>query len=208
MREVTAEVIAASRFDLVPLRTEHAVEMARVLADPQLYAFTGGTPPTVTELRNRYEHWNAGSPDPAAAWCNWAIKLRSGGSLAGWVQATISARPSSPVAEVAWVVSTPWQGQGIATEAARAVVGWLRRQSVRTVIAHIHPDHHASAAVARAIGLEPTDDWQDGEVRWAGQLIDSGSVNRRLCSSDLPPCREKPVDSDPQAFRQASRAVL
>lgn len=116
--------------------------------------------------------------------------------------------PTLPVAEVAWVVGTPWQGQGFAAEAARALVGWLRWQSVRTVIAHIHPDHHASAAVARAIGLEPTDDWQDGEVRWAGQLIDSGLVKRRLCSSDFPPCREKPVDSDLQDFRQASRAAL
>jgi RimJ/RimL family protein N-acetyltransferase len=59
------------------------------------------------------------------------------------------------VAEIAWVVGTPWQGQGIATEAARALVAWLRNRSVRTVIAHIHPRHHASAAVAAAAGLTP-----------------------------------------------------
>ncbi len=166
MRDVTVEVIAADRLELVPLGTEHAVEMARVLADPQLYSFTGGSPPTAAELQDRYERWSAGSPDPATAWCNWAIRLRAGGFLAGWMQATISTSSGSPVAEVAWVVGTPWQGQGIATEAARALVGWLRRQLVRTVIAHIHPDHHASATIARSIGLEPTDHRQDGEVRW------------------------------------------
>lgn len=42
----------------------------------------------------------------------------------------------------------------------------LRGQGVRTVTAHIHPAHLASAAVARAAGLAPTDEWQDGEIRW------------------------------------------
>jgi RimJ/RimL family protein N-acetyltransferase len=70
------------------------------------------------------------------------------------------------MAEVAWVVGTPWQGQGIATEAARALVDWLGQQSVPAVIAHIHPDHQASAAVAAAAGLTPTDERHDGEIRW------------------------------------------
>jgi len=47
------------------------------------------------------------------------------------------------------VVGTRWQGQGIATEAARALISWLGTQSVNTVIAHIHPRHQASA-VSRA----------------------------------------------------------
>jgi RimJ/RimL family protein N-acetyltransferase len=71
-----------------------------------------------------------------------------------------------PAAEVAWVVGTPWQGQGIATEAARALVAWLGQQSIKTVIAHIHPGHQASAAVAAAAGLTPTGQLQDGEMRW------------------------------------------
>ena len=63
-------------------------------------------------------------------------------------------------------MTTPWQRQGIATEAAQALVTWLDHQSVRTITAHIHPDHHASAAVATAAGLTPTDDHHDGERRW------------------------------------------
>ncbi|HEX3921652.1 MAG TPA: GNAT family N-acetyltransferase [Streptosporangiaceae bacterium] len=69
-------------------------------------------------------------------------------------------------AEVAWVLGTPWQGRGIATEAARALVAWLGRQRVATVIAHIHPGHAASAAVSAAAGLDPTSQWHEGEVRW------------------------------------------
>ena len=86
--------------------------------------------------------------------------------LAGTVQATISGTSGQRTAEVAWIMGARWQGQGLATEAARALAGWLRRHSIDTVIAHIHPTHHASAAVATAAGLTPTDQWHDGERRW------------------------------------------
>lgn len=165
MSAITAEPIPARRLTLVPLSAGHADEMAAVLADPELYTFTGGSPPTRQELRARYERWIAGSPDPDVSWCNWVIRLRGPGCLAGTVQATISDR-DEPAAELAWVVGTPWQGQGIATEAVRALVAWLGQQSVKTVIAHIHPGHQASAAVAAAAGLTRTGQLQDGEMRW------------------------------------------
>jgi RimJ/RimL family protein N-acetyltransferase len=165
MSAVEASPVGTGRLILLPLRPEHAGEMAGVLADPGLHAFIGGAPLSPQALLERYERWSAGSPDPLVSWCNWVIQLRGPGCLAGTVQATISARVG-PTAEVAWVVGTPWQGQGIATEAARALVGWLGQHGVRIVIAHIHPGNAASAAVAAAAGLSPTDRWQDGERRW------------------------------------------
>jgi RimJ/RimL family protein N-acetyltransferase len=162
---IAAQPISTRRLTLVPLSPEHADEMAAVLADPDLYTFTGGSPPTRQELRTRYERWVAGSPDPAVSWCNWVIQLRSPRCLAGTVQATISTG-DEPIAEVAWVVGTRWQGQGIATEAALALISWINQQSVRTVVAHIHPGHQASAAVAAAAGLTPTGQLQDGEMKW------------------------------------------
>jgi RimJ/RimL family protein N-acetyltransferase len=162
---IATQPISTSRLTLVPLSPGHADEMAAVLADPDLYTFTGSSPPTCQELRARYERWTAGSPDPAVSWCNWVIQLRRPRCLAGTVQATISTG-DEPLAEVAWVVGTPWQGQGIATEAALALISWLRQQSVSTVIAHIHPRHQASAAVAAAAGLTPTGQLQDGETLW------------------------------------------
>jgi RimJ/RimL family protein N-acetyltransferase len=162
---IAAQPISSRRLTLVPLSPGHAGEMAAVLADPDLYAFTGGSPPTRQELRARYERWTAGSPDPGVSWCNWVIQLRSPRCLTGTLQATISTG-DEPVAEVAWVVGTSWQGHGIATEAARALISWLGRQSVHAVIAHIHPRHHASAAVAAAAGLTPTGQLEDGEMRW------------------------------------------
>ncbi|MER5523687.1 GNAT family N-acetyltransferase [Streptomyces sp. NPDC002677] len=162
MTVLATRSIGTDRLELQPLSVGHAGEMAAVLSDPALHTFTGGTPDTPEALRSRYRRLTAGSPDPAVSWLNWVIRLRAESCLTGTVQATVA----GPVAEIAWVVGTPWQGRGIATEAARALVAWLTRQPVHTVIAHIHPDHSASAAVARAAGLTPTDLCHDGELRW------------------------------------------
>jgi RimJ/RimL family protein N-acetyltransferase len=157
------ELIRTERLDLEPLLVSHADEMAVVLADPALHAFIGGAPEDVEFLRARYERMVAGSPDPDVSWLNWVVRLRSEACLTGTVQATIG---PGPVAEIAWVVGVPWQGRGIASEAARGLVGWLSSRPVRTVVAHVHPDHHASARVAAAAGLSRTQVWVDGEVRW------------------------------------------
>ncbi|MFF2124839.1 GNAT family N-acetyltransferase [Streptomyces olivochromogenes] len=158
-----AHTLRTARLDLLPLRVEHAGDMAEVLSDPALHTFIGGAPATPEALRSRYERLVAGSPDPAVVWCNWVLRLREEGCLVGTVQATVTGE----VAEIAWVVGTPWQGRGFAGEAARGLVGRLGEEpGVRTVVAHVHPDHRASAAVAAAAGLGPTDRYQDGEVRW------------------------------------------
>ncbi|MCX4591787.1 GNAT family N-acetyltransferase [Streptomyces sp. NBC_01549] len=158
-----AHTLRTARLGLLPLRVEHAGEMAEVLSDPALHAFIGGAPATPEALRSRYERLVAGSPDPAVVWCNWVLRLREEGCLVGTVQATVTGE----VAEIAWVVGTPWQGRGFAGEAARGLVGRLGEEAgIRTVVAHIHPGHRASAAVAAAAGLSPTDRYQDGEVRW------------------------------------------
>ncbi|WP_369169583.1 GNAT family N-acetyltransferase [Streptomyces sp. R28] len=162
---VHAEPLATARLDLLPLRVEHAEEMAVVLADPALHTFIGGTPHSPRDLRARYERLVAGSPAPGVSWCNWVLRLRAQSCLVGTVQATVTATRGGD-AEIAWVVGTPWQGRGFASEAARGLVSWLGRRSVRAVVAHIHPDHLASAAVATAAGLAPTEEEQDGETRW------------------------------------------
>ncbi|MFD5795260.1 GNAT family N-acetyltransferase [Streptomyces diastatochromogenes] len=159
-------VISTRRLDLLPLHVAYAEEMAVVLSDPGLHVFIGGTPDSPHALSSRFQRMSAGSPDPAVCWLNWVIRLRDESCLTGTVQATVSPSGDGSIAEVAWVVGTPWQGRGIAAEAARGLVDWLSRQSVQTVIAHIHPEHRASVAVATAAGLTPTDEWHEGEVLW------------------------------------------
>src|SRR4051812_1835367 len=112
MSAIAARTITTKRLDLLPLLLEHAEEMAAALTDPALHTFIGGTPDAPQVLRSRYQRMIAGSPDPAVSWLNWVIRLRDDACLTGTVQATISPSDEGPVAEIAWVVGTPWQGRG------------------------------------------------------------------------------------------------
>lgn len=149
-----------ARLALLPLEVGYAEEMAKVLASPELYVFTGGEPPTADVLTARYERQRAGPAEPGESWLNWVISLED--ELIGYIQATAT----TDQAEIAWVVGTAWQGHGYAKEVARGLVEWLQAAGVELIVAHIHPDHTASASVASAAGLRRTDHIQDGEYRW------------------------------------------
>ena len=180
------EPILTARLDLVPLRVGDAEEMVGVLGDPALYGFIGGRPPALVELTDRYRHQVGGrSGDGREEWHNWIVHERETGAATGFVQATLTGGAAfvrdggsagGPLeAEVAWLIGAPWQGRGYATEAARGLVDWLVRGGVPEIVAHVHPDHQASAAVAARAGLEPTDTFVDGEREWRRTMI-SGDV--------------------------------
>lgn len=157
--------LRTGRLVLDPLRVADADEMVDVLADPALYAFTGGEPPDLAALRRTYGHLVAGPPGGAAeAWHNWIARLGAEGPAIGTVQATVW--EGERRAAVAWVIGTPWQGHGYATEAAQGLVDWLPTAGVRTIEAYVHPDHAASSAVAARAGLRATDEVVDGERVW------------------------------------------
>jgi RimJ/RimL family protein N-acetyltransferase len=157
--------LRSTRLDLVPLTPADADEMVEVLADPTLYAFIGGEPPTLADLRTHYRQLVVGrSADGTEEWHNWIVRERPAGVAIGTVQATIL--EDGRRADIAWVVGVPWQGHGYATEAASALVAWLDQRGVEIVTAHVHPDHAASATVAARAGLSPTDQIEDGERVW------------------------------------------
>ncbi|MEV8373055.1 GNAT family N-acetyltransferase [Kribbella sp. NPDC056861] len=157
-----ATTFASERLVMQPLQVEYADAMAEVLADPALYTFTGGEPPTVESLVERYRRQVAGPGREGESWLNWVISVTQYDTLAGYVQATVI----GDEAEIAWVVGTSWQGQGFAKEAAIALVGWLDAHGAQRITATIHPDHTASAGVAAAAGLSKTDQLVDGEILW------------------------------------------
>ena len=162
---MATDQISSARLRLAPLKVADAAEMVEVLSGAALYACTGGAPPGLDELRARYARQAAGrSPDGREEWRNWILRREPGGEAVGYVQATITGEGRR--AEIAWVVGLAWQGQGYATEAARALVGWLDARGVGVIQAHIRPGHAASAAVARRAGLRPSGAITGGEQLW------------------------------------------
>ena len=164
--EALPDPIDADQVVLTPLRVSDADEMVAVLSSPELYVYIGGEPPTLDSVRRRYSRLVVGhSPDGDEEWLNWIVRLKDGDAPAvGTVQATIMREDGR--ADVAWVIGADWQGRGYAAEAAAAMVQALVEAGVPWVTAHVHPDHAASAAVARACCLTPTEEWHDGERRW------------------------------------------
>ena len=157
-------ILKSDNLSLVPLTGADARDLFPVLNDARLHRFIGDAPVASEEhLRERYESLESRhSPDGSELWLNWVLRKRIGNAAVGTVQATVR----GDVAEVAWVVGTTWQGKGYAKEAVSALVSWLFGIGVETTVAHVHPQHVASARVAAAAGLEQTGDIVDDEIVW------------------------------------------
>jgi RimJ/RimL family protein N-acetyltransferase len=169
---LSPETIRSARLELSPLTVDDADDMVDVLADERMYAFTGGQPPALEQLRERYRRLALGrSEDGSQLWFNWIVRRATDRAAVGAVQATVEA--DGAAAEVAWEVGVRWQGRGYASEAAVAMVEWLTARGVRQISACVHPEHQASAHVAARAGLAATDDVVDGETVW---LRDEASV--------------------------------
>jgi RimJ/RimL family protein N-acetyltransferase len=160
-----AQEMRTERLILVPMLEEHAQAMFPLLQDESLYAFTGGSPPvSVESLAATYlVRESRRSRDGAELWFNWMMWDRRLHEAVGYVQATVY--PTH--ADIAWVVGKERQGQGYASEAARAMVAWLFNLGVAQVTACVHPDHGASQRVAGHAGLLLTNRMVDGEQVWA-----------------------------------------
>ena len=159
----TGERIPTARLELVPVIADDAGELIEVFGDERLYVFLGGRPTTTEKLRAQFAALATArlADKEGTAQRNWTVRRRGDGRAVGMLQAAFS--DQGRAAEIAWAVGVPWQGQGIASEAAQAVVGWLERRRVSVITAHIHPDHHASAKVATQAGLRPTGEYRDHE---------------------------------------------
>jgi RimJ/RimL family protein N-acetyltransferase len=141
--------------------------MVHVLADAALYEYTGGAPPTLDQLRHRYDAQSAGrSSDGRQWWCNWIVTVLGEDVPVGYVQATVERGRDEMEAVISWVIRPEAQGRGLATEAARAMISWLAQYDVARFAAYIHPEHDASARVAAKLGLHRTAITHKGEIRW------------------------------------------
>jgi RimJ/RimL family protein N-acetyltransferase len=161
--------IRTDRLTLKPLGRLDAPGLYRVLADPELYQFTGGEPPVsesaLVDILQRREARR--SPAGDEIWLNWVAHETALASAIGYVQATISSTSS----RVAWVIGSQWQRRGYASEMARALVEWLEERGAPDIRAWIRPDHAASRKVAARAGLQATGEQHDGEQLWCRRHI-------------------------------------
>ena len=164
--DVAAVIITTERLVLVPLQAEDADELCDVLHDDRLHEFIGGRPESRLELHDRFVLLAAGSPRAGENWMNWVVRRRFDSQPVGTVQATVRVVDGREVARLGWMIGVEWQNQGFASEAATALVKWIRRLGVEDIGANIHPDHDASATVAARAGLQQTEEEFEDERVW------------------------------------------
>ena len=163
---VSPQQLDSERLVLVPLDVSDAEEMVSVVADPALYVYTGGEPPRLEELRERYARQARGrSRDGSELWFNWIVRTRESRTAVGYVQVTVAL--AEEVADMAWVIGSQHQRRGYAREAAAAVLDWLSRMlPAQRITAHIGDENLASQGVARHLGFSPTGEVENGEQVW------------------------------------------
>jgi [ribosomal protein S5]-alanine N-acetyltransferase len=118
------QTLHTSRLVLEPLLAAHADALYPMLCDPrQLEFLDHGAPASLDALRERQRKLESRrSADGREHWLNWAIVLRDEGDAIGFVQATVQ---EDHRAWVAYQVATARWGQGLASEATRAMVDHL-----------------------------------------------------------------------------------
>jgi len=164
--------------DMVPLletdrlilrahRLDDFDDSAAMWADPAVVRHISGTPSTRAASWTRLLRY-------AGFWTflgfgYWAVEAKADGRFVREVGFGDFKRPMTPslngCPEAGWVLKSAEHGQGFATEAVSAMIGWADRcLDVPATVAIFDPLHNASISVARKIGYQ-----RDRIADFAGQ---------------------------------------
>lgn len=177
-----APTIETPRLILRGWRNSDFQPYARLLSDPDTARF-------ITRRGRPY--------GPAEAWAEMAF-IVGHWQMLGFGMFVIEARGSGeflgragplrpegwPAHEIAWALAPEARGQGYATEAAAAAIGWtFDAFGVDRIVSVIHPDNSASQAVARRLGERRTAE----TFAPFGEPCDLWELRRPYSSPDAPP---------------------
>ena len=118
-------------------------DMTRWLGDPGLRGGETDIIPLLQERSRRDGH------------TMWAMEHKADGKLVGWCGAKVgNDGPAEGHLELGWAVAPEWQGNGYATEAARAVLAWIAvNRPGSEVWATTTPGNARSRAVMKRLGM-------------------------------------------------------
>ncbi len=150
------DALETARLTLEPLRPDHAAALYPGLRDGSLYRFIPQDPPaSIARLEERYRRVSTRrSPDGQEAWLNWALRLRDTTEYVGTLEATV--HPIN-TATVAYLLFTPHQRRGYASEGLTALLGLLfDGYGVDAVAAEIDTRNAPSIALVERLGFART----------------------------------------------------
>jgi RimJ/RimL family protein N-acetyltransferase len=156
---MAAPVLETDRLRLEPWAPAHAGMLARLGALPLVMRYVGaGVPWTAADAEARSAralvHWRTHG-------FGWRAAVeRESGQVVGLIALNFAGPDVPELAdddyEIGWWIDPEQWGRGFATEGGRAIRDEaFGRLGAPSVVARIHPENAASAAVAAALGLEP-----------------------------------------------------
>jgi RimJ/RimL family protein N-acetyltransferase len=168
--------LATERLTMTPHTEADFADLAAMWADPAVVRLLGGVPGNTEDSWARLLRY-------AGSWALlgygfWCVRDRVTGVYVGDVgyldgkRTGVEGFEGDP--EIGWSLNTAAHGQGFATEAVQAALGWGGTRFRRTV-AMINPLNTPSEAVARRCGFTPfaTSHYKDAptrlwDFRWPG----------------------------------------
>ncbi len=165
--------IETDRLLLRAWRNDDVEPMTAINADPEIARWLGSIDASRTGERIEYwmDHWRR------HGFGLWAVEERASGSLIGRVGLvrhddwTASAHD----AEIGWTLARSAWGRGLATEAAKAALGWAQsRPELRTIVSITLPDNVRSRRVMEKLGMayQGIATWRGFEQVWYAIQLD------------------------------------
>ena len=167
--------IETERLLLRGWREEDVEPYARLCADPEVMRFIGNGSTLNREQSGEQASRFVGHWDERGFGL-WALEEKEGGAFVGF--AGLARQEDWPEGEhkteVGWRLDRAFWGRGLATEAAKAGVGYgLETLGLERIISIIQPGNTASRRVAEKAGLTPR-----GETRWRGTPVVWYAIDR------------------------------
>ena len=153
--------LETARLQLRPRTLADLDAIVAMDSDPEVRRYVGGPLEPVAHRAEVRKNIVDGRPAPYFAW---AIEWKDQPGFLG--QCALNPSPRPGVVEISWRLAKPNWSQGIASEAAVAVLDHARRDlRLQPIVALVHPQNGASTRVARKIGLQLA-----GETLFKGAL--------------------------------------
>jgi RimJ/RimL family protein N-acetyltransferase len=145
-------VIETERLILRPFRDEDREAFAAINGDPRVGDWLGGVR-TRAESDQTIDRINAGIAERGYDF--WAAARRSDDRLVGMIGLRpFDPSPPGPCIEMGWRLSPDAQGQGLATEGAKAALAWgFANLDVAEIIAFTAYNNLSSQAVMTRLGM-------------------------------------------------------
>ncbi len=167
--------IVSQRVVLRRFRLDDLAALVSYRSVPEVARFQGWEAPySAAEGEDMIRLMMSRHPDTPGEWFQFAVALRSSGDLIGECGAkTLAEDPQQ--ADVGYTIAPAHQGRGYATEATRALLGYLfGARGKHRVIAYCDPRNAASERVMQRLGMRReghmiASTWAKGE--WTDDLV-------------------------------------